>query len=93
MTERDFCYWLQGFFEILGASNPGGDFPVLNGKQVDMIKNHLNLVFVHSIDTPDPTGKLQAAHDGKKLLTEDDKKELEKRIENVKWSRPPTARC
>jgi hypothetical protein len=37
----------------------------LDNEQVTTIKNHLNLVFVHEIDTPDPTGKLQAAHDGK----------------------------
>lgn len=28
------------------------------------IKNHLNLVFAHSIDSPDPTGKFQDIHDG-----------------------------
>ncbi len=49
MTSRDFAYWLQGFFEI-------SDTNKLNEKQVDMIKNHLNLVFFHEIDpsmTPD----------------------------------------
>jgi hypothetical protein len=41
---RDFCFWLQGYFEILGESNP------LTGEQVDIIKRHLNLVFAHDID-------------------------------------------
>ena len=58
MTSRDFCYWLQGVFEA-------HEVTTLNEKQVKVIKNHLHLVFVHEIDTPDPTGALQAAHDGK----------------------------
>lgn len=44
MNERDFCYWLRGFFEIDEAS----DYPQkqqLTIKQVDMIKEHLELVF------------------------------------------------
>lgn len=43
MTSRDFCYWLQGFFEISGTNN-------LDVGQVEMIKRHLNLVFKHEID-------------------------------------------
>ena len=58
MTARDFCYWLQGVFEVHKATT-------LNEEQVTIIKNHLGLVFAHDIDTPDPTGKLQATHDGK----------------------------
>lgn len=58
MTARDFCYWLQGVFEVHKTST-------LTEEQVTIIKNHLHLVFVHDIDTPDPSGVLQAAHDGK----------------------------
>lgn len=43
MTSRDFCYWLQGHFEI-------GDKKTLNEKETDMLKRHLNLVFKHEID-------------------------------------------
>jgi len=43
MTSRDFCYWLQGYFEV---SNP----KEIGEKEVQMIKNHLNLVFKHEID-------------------------------------------
>lgn len=57
MEPRDFCYWLQGFFEISKAVK-------LTEDQTQMVKNHLSLVFAHSIDTPDPTGKLQNIHDG-----------------------------
>lgn len=61
MTSRDFCYWLQGFYEILG-----GD-PIISANQSNIIRRHLNLVFKHEIDPsmPDPTGELQAIHDGK----------------------------
>jgi hypothetical protein len=47
MTSRDFCYWLQGFLEISGDI---GSEIKLNSKQIDTIKNHLNLVFKHEID-------------------------------------------
>lgn len=58
MTSREFCYWLQGFFEM------GGPVVSLNPTQIQMIKNHLDLVFVHEIDPSYPNGKkLQAIHD------------------------------
>lgn len=43
MRSRDFCYWLQGYFEI--SQNTG-----LSKDQVECIKKHLNLVFKHEID-------------------------------------------
>lgn len=73
MTSRDFCYWLQGYFELHGAKSGIGS------ETVEVIRNHLNLVFVHDIDGPDPDGKLQAAHDG--------------RPPNPLANRPPGARC
>jgi uncharacterized protein YlzI (FlbEa/FlbD family) len=98
LTERDFCYWLQGFFEL----NAGA--VTLTSQQIESIRNHLNLVFEHSIDTPDPTGRLQAAHDGKKLLTEEYKDEIAKQLDafkkditslskSVKFLRDPRIRC
>lgn len=39
---ESFCYWLQGFFEI-------ADPTALTEKQVKMIKEHLNMVFIHKI--------------------------------------------
>ena len=38
MTENQFCYWLQGFFEMT-------DSTALSENQVKMISNHLKLVF------------------------------------------------
>jgi hypothetical protein len=43
MTSRDFAYWLQGFFEISGATEVTPD-------QLKVIRNHLNMVFKHEID-------------------------------------------
>jgi hypothetical protein len=43
MQARDFVFWLQGFFEIT-------DPKLINSDQVEMIRKHLNLVFVHDID-------------------------------------------
>lgn len=44
MTSRDFCYWLQGAFELFNPEEG------LTSKQLDVVKNHLNLVFRHEID-------------------------------------------
>lgn len=49
MSTRDFCYWLQGYFEINGGTEllqPG----LLSSDKVKIIKNHLALVFKHDID-------------------------------------------
>lgn len=44
MNSRDFCFWLQGLFEL---SSPES----LDRSQVDCIKQHLGLVFRHDIGT------------------------------------------
>lgn len=62
MTSRDFCYWLQGFFEL-------SHYSTLDAGQVGAVKNHLALVFKHeidpSIDGGDPKKKdeLNAIHE------------------------------
>ena len=43
MQSRDFCYWLQGFFELSDNADR------LSAEQVDMIQRHLALVFAHEI--------------------------------------------
>lgn len=65
MTSRDFCYWLQGWFELNETiDHREGATP----ETMAMIKNHLTLVFKHEIDPslPDISGEFQAIHDGKK---------------------------
>lgn len=38
MTPENFCYWVQGYFEI-------GNIQSLNSAQVQIVKDHLALVF------------------------------------------------
>lgn len=60
MTSREFCYWLQGFFEL-----DDGPPAELTAAQADIIKRHLNLVFKHDIDPSYPDSKiLSEIHNG-----------------------------
>lgn len=67
MTSRDFCYWLMGLFELTETNTP------LTPKQVEIIKNHLKLVFLYEIDPSYSDDKIvqqifQNVHDGKEPL-------------------------
>lgn len=44
MTSRDFCFWLQGVFELRDMS---AQIPAIH---LNIIQRHLNLVFKHEID-------------------------------------------
>lgn len=61
MTSRDFCYWLQGFFEI-------GHPISMSPEQVAIIRAHLNMVFHHEIDPsfgkPQHVEELRKIHEG-----------------------------
>jgi len=60
MKARDFCYWLQGYFEL---ASPEG----LTKEQIEAIKNHLSMVFTHEIDPSFPASqqeKLNQQHSG-----------------------------
>lgn len=60
MTSRDFAYWLQGLFEL-------SDITSLNEHQTDLVRRHLEMVFIHEIDPSFPShqqGLLDAAHSG-----------------------------
>lgn len=48
MTSRDFCYWLQGFFELNAQTTTSP--PQLNAAATDCVMRHLALVFKHEID-------------------------------------------
>ena len=52
MKSVEFCYWLQGLFEV-------GEPTTLNEKQVTLIKAHLNMVFFHEIDPSYPAQQQQ----------------------------------
>jgi hypothetical protein len=59
MKSVEFCYWMQGMFELT-------DPKTLNEKQVELIKAHLNMVFLHEIDPsypPEQQKPLQDLHD------------------------------
>ncbi len=58
MTSRDFCYWLQGVFEV-------GKPTAFDAQQTKLIRDHLAMVFIHEIDPSFPADqqeKLDAAH-------------------------------
>lgn len=44
MHARDFCFWLQGYFELAAGRDE------LTAEQANTIRNHLALVFKHEID-------------------------------------------
>lgn len=66
MTSREFCYWLQGFFELQAAGGATG--LVITTGQLQCVQNHLNMVFKHEIDpsqgSPEHQAELSAAHEG-----------------------------
>ena len=53
MKSVEFCYWLQGMFEL---SKPQS----LTPEQTELIKRHLAMVFKHEIDPSYPEGQQQA---------------------------------
>lgn len=61
MSSREFIYWLQGFFEISGAKE-------VTPEQVEIIKNHMAMVFIHEIDpsygNSAHQNQLNVAHNG-----------------------------
>lgn len=63
MKASEFCYWLQGFFELRGASSP---VKAIDGEQAATIERHLAMVFLHELDPLQLANKLQETHDGKK---------------------------
>jgi hypothetical protein len=52
MKAVEFCYWLQGYFEIQGKAEQRGT--TLVQAQVEDIQKHLALVFKHEIDPSYP---------------------------------------
>ena len=58
MQASEFCYWLQGYFELSGGEE------TISKEQAKAIKRHLDLVFVHDLDPKQVAEKLQQIHDG-----------------------------
>lgn len=73
MKAVEFCYWLQGFFEITDGHGVNRDEP-LSINQIKTIRNHLALVFKHEIDPSYGMNAVEAKaiHDGKPTSRPDD---------------------
>ncbi len=57
MTSQQFCYWLMGYLEMHQAGvSAGAVIPGLTSEQMNVMKRHLDLVFIHEID-PQAGGK------------------------------------
>lgn len=81
MTSKDFCFWLQGMFEL---ANP----QALNKAQTELIRRHLHIVFEHEIgpELKKSKPRLEMIHDespAKSISGTSIKKLLEK----FPWSR------
>jgi hypothetical protein len=63
MEPTEFCYWLQGFFELSDSSE-------LTPRQINLIRRHLNTVFVHHIDPSYPTQQQEALNKAHNPLTD-----------------------
>lgn len=55
MKSVEFCYWLQGLFEL--GDTTGG----ISSEKTDLIKRHLAMVFHHEIDPSYGTQQIQQA--------------------------------
>ena len=69
MKSRDFCYWLQGFFELADLNEEVPEKLTLTPQQVECIRRHLNMVFYHEID---PSMGDQAHQDALTTIHKDD---------------------
>ncbi len=55
MNADQFCFWLQGFFELTTASTKAPQpAPPITQDQAEMIRRHLETVFVKVTTTPPP---------------------------------------
>lgn len=86
MTPVNFCYWLQGFFEISEVDKE----ITLTPEQVKMIRAHLNLVFFHAIDPETLKDKSELEklkykkiHDGAKSGDSISQKEFDELIKSI----------
>lgn len=60
MDTTQFCYWLQGLFEL-------AEPVVLDARQTELVRRHLAMVFQHDIDqriSPESQAQQTAIHEG-----------------------------
>lgn len=53
MKATEFCYWLQGVFEVAKLTE-------LDADQTALVKQHLHMVFIHDIDPSYPKDQQEA---------------------------------
>lgn len=56
MKSVEFCYWLQGLFEL-------GKPVALSEEQTNLVKRHLDMVFIHEIDRSYPQAQQDALNE------------------------------
>lgn len=90
MTPVNFCYFLQGFFEISEVQDKE---ITLTPEQVKMIRAHLNLVFFHAIDPETLKDKSELEklkykkiHDGAKSGDTIQQKEFDEFVKSIRPS-------
>lgn len=91
MTSREFCYWLQGFFEIQGDGAAA-----ITATQSNCIRKHLSMVFRHEIDPSygdaEAQAKLSALHEGVEQAKKD-AADAKKAAQNPPYRKEPLIRC
>ncbi len=60
MKATEFCYWLQGMFELARPEE-------LNAETTATIKKHLDMVFIHDIDPSYPAHQQKALSEAHEL--------------------------
>jgi hypothetical protein len=88
MTSVEFCYWLQGYFELGEARRLE---PGITGEQAKCIQRHLAMVFVHEIDPshagpPGHQERLADAHEGVPMAKL--KEAIEEHLKKNPWPPP-----
>ena len=53
MKATEFCFWLQGLFELAEPKS-------LDEQQTDLIRRHLAMAFLHDIDKQAPESEQEA---------------------------------
>ena len=62
MTSRDFCYWLQVYFEISEVKGCKEKLDIgITSDRAEIIKRHLAMVFKHEIDPSHGDKQMQDA--------------------------------
>ncbi len=76
MQPQDFCYWLQGFLEM-------SDAKTLDVKQLQVLRDHLNLVFNKQTPNRSVQGTVTVDTDKVQKILNDVKTNVARRSEKI----------